>query len=119
MKWRLTGRYLVSVVLIVVIVIFMNIVVVTGLYLNQFAFPHFSFQSKQNNPDLITRSFGKEVILSDSGMTITGEGKELLDRNQAWIQVLDENGQEVYGYHVPRMQGPNIRRWIWFRPTSI
>lgn len=101
MKWRLTGRYLVSVVLIVVIVIFMNIVVVTGLYLNQFAFPHFSFQSKQNNPDLITRSFGKEVILSDSGMTITAEGKELLDRNQAWIQVLDENGQEVYGYHVP------------------
>lgn len=101
MKWRLTGRYLVSVVLIVVIVIFMNIVVVTGLYLNQFAFPHFSFQSKQNNPDLITRSFGKEVILSDSGMTITGEGKELLDRNQAWIQVLDEDGRQVYGYHVP------------------
>ena len=35
MKWKLTGRYLVSVVLIVVIVIIMNIVVVIGLFILQ------------------------------------------------------------------------------------
>lgn len=102
MRWRLTGRYLVSVVISVVIVIFINILVVTGLYLNQFAFPRFAYQTEQNNPDLITRSFGKEITLSDSGMTITGQGKDILDRNQAWIQILDENGRQVYGYHVPK-----------------
>ncbi|WP_055108183.1 sensor histidine kinase [Paenibacillus ihumii] len=101
MKWRLTGRYLASVVLIVVIVIFINILVVTGLYLYQNNSPKYPLYPEDDSVVSLTRSFSKEIIVSESGAAITEEGKETLERNEAWIQILDEDGREVYGYRVP------------------
>lgn len=101
MKWQLTRRYLASVVLIVVIVIFINILVVDGLYNYRLAYPDVFFHNERTSAESITRSFSNEIFLSDSGISITGEGKEVLDRNQAWIQILDGNGKQVYGYDVP------------------
>ncbi|MEK4118538.1 HAMP domain-containing sensor histidine kinase [Paenibacillus sp. FSL W8-0919] len=102
MKWRLTGRYLASVVLIVVIVIFINLFVIIGLYVYQSESPKYPLRHGDHSAEAITRSFGQEIVLSESGMDITGQGKETLERNQAWIQVLDENGNQVYGFRVPR-----------------
>lgn len=102
MKWRLTGRYLISVVLIVVIVIIMNIFVVIGLYVMQMVYPDFPFQSQESSAEAVTRSFGKNIVISSSEISVNQTGKEELRRNQAWIQVLDENGNEVYGYRVPQ-----------------
>ncbi|CAH1191462.1 HAMP domain-containing sensor histidine kinase [Paenibacillus sp. JJ-223] len=101
MKWRLTGRYLASVVLIVVIVIFINILVIIGLYIYQNESPKYPFLQGDNSAEAITRSFGQEIVLSETGMDITGQGKDTLERNQAWIQILDENGNQVYGFRVP------------------
>lgn len=101
MKWRLTGRYLASVVLIVVIVIFINIMVVVGIFIQQSQSPQYPFQEGDASAEAITRSFSQEIVMSESGMTITGQGKEMLERNDAWVQILDENGKEVYGYRVP------------------
>lgn len=101
MKWRLTGRYLTSVVLIVVIVIFMNILVVSGLFLYQNVFTKYPLRYADTSAEGITRSFGQEIMVSESGMDITEQGKKALDLNQAWIQILDENGRQVYGYRVP------------------
>ncbi|MEN1986262.1 sensor histidine kinase [Paenibacillus hubeiensis] len=101
MKWRLTGRYLASVVLIVVMVIFINILVIIGLYIYQNESPKYPFLQGDNSAEAITRSFGQEIVLSETGMDITGQGKDTLERNQAWIQILDENGNQVYGFRVP------------------
>lgn len=101
MKWRLTGRYLVSVVLIVIVVIFINILVVAGLFKYQSVSSQPPFQQDEASAEAITRSFDKEIVLSESGMAISQQGKETLEHNQAWLQILDENGEQVYGYHVP------------------
>lgn len=101
MKWRLTGRYLASVVLIVVIVIFINLLVVAGLFMYQSISPQYPFHQGDASAEAITRSFSKEIVVSESGMDITGQGKETLELNHAWIQILNENGSQVYGYLVP------------------
>ncbi|WP_435920807.1 sensor histidine kinase [Paenibacillus sp. DYY-L-2] len=101
MKWRLTGRYLTSVVLIVVIVIVMNILVISGLFIYQNIFAKNPLRNTDASAETITRSFGHEITVSESGMDITEEGKKTLELNQAWIQILDENGKQVYGYRVP------------------
>lgn len=101
MKWRLTGRYLTSVVLIVVIVIVMNILVIFGLFIYQNIFAKNPLHHTDASAENITRSFGQEITVSESGMDITEEGKKTLELNQAWIQILDENGKQVYGYRVP------------------
>lgn len=101
MKWRLTGRYLASVVLIVVVVIFINIIVVTGLFIYQQVSPQHPFYQDEASAESITRSFSKEIVMSESGMAITVQGQETLERNHAWVQILDGNGNQVYGYRVP------------------
>lgn len=101
MKWRLTGRYLASVVLIVVVVIFINILVATGTFIYQKVFAQHPFYQEEASAEAVTRSFSKEIVISESGMAITGQGKEMLEHNHAWIQILDEDGKQVYGYLVP------------------
>lgn len=101
MKWKLTGRYMASVVLIVVIVIFMNVLLLAGLYTYKSMNSHNPLRNKEISAETLTRSFSEEIVISESEVAITGSGKKTLDRNQAWIQILDETGRQVYGYHVP------------------
>lgn len=101
MKWQLTGRYLATVVLIVIFVILINILVVTGIFLYQRVSTASPFQQGEASAEVITRSFSTEIVQSGSGVALTRQGKETLERNQAWVQILDENGVQVYGYRVP------------------
>lgn len=101
MKWKLTGRYLLSVVLIVVIVIFMNIMVVVGGYIWQFHHKDTLLNNQEASAESMTRSFAKEIIVSPSRVSLTDSGKKELESKQAWIQVLDENGKQLYAYQVP------------------
>lgn len=101
MKWRLTGRYLFSVVLIVIIVIIINIMVVIGLLVLQTNNEDFPFNSGETSAEAISRSFKEHIIISESGVSISDSGKEILKQNQAWLQILDENGREVYRYRAP------------------
>ncbi|MWV44170.1 sensor histidine kinase [Paenibacillus sp. HJL G12] len=102
MKWRLTGSYLISVVLIVVIVIIMNIFVVIGLYTMQMVYKDFPLPSEKTSAESIARSLGQNIVVSPAGISVNDQGKNELQRNQAWVQVLDEDGNEVYGYRVPK-----------------
>lgn len=101
MKWKLTGRYLLSVVLIVVIVIIMNIFVLIGLNIQQMESKGPLLYSQESSAVSFARSFASEIIVSPSGISITDHGKTELQNMQAWIQVLDEDGKVLYGYHVP------------------
>lgn len=101
MKWKLTGRYLVSVVLIVVIVIIMNIVVIIGLFVLQSVNEDFPLLNRQTSAESISRSFQEHIVISESGASISEKGKEILEKNQAWVQILDEDGGEIYRYLAP------------------
>lgn len=101
MKWKLTGRYLVSVVLIVVIVIIMNIVVVIGLFILQSVNEDLPILNRQTSAESISRSFQKHIVITESGASISEKGKEILEKNQAWVQILDEDGGEIYRYLAP------------------
>ncbi|PCL91682.1 sensor histidine kinase [Paenibacillus lautus] len=101
MRWKLTGRYLVSVVLIVVIVIIMNIIVVIGLFVVQSLNEDFLTTGRQTSAEAISRSFREHIVISESGASVSEKGKDILKQNEAWLQVLDEDGREIYRYRAP------------------
>lgn len=101
MRWKLTGRYLVSVVVIVVIVIIMNIIVVIGLFVVQSLNEDFLTNGRQTSAETISRSFEKFIVISESGVSVSEKGKDILKKNEAWLQILDEDGSEVYRYRAP------------------
>ncbi|WP_397539030.1 sensor histidine kinase [Rummeliibacillus pycnus] len=103
MKWKLTGRFLFSVVLIVILVIIINIVTFLTLFIVESAFhiPVFHGE-KTESAESFTRDFKKYITMSNNNPVISDKGKrELIDR-KAWIQILDENGKELYGYRLPK-----------------
>lgn len=101
MRWKLTGRYLVSVVLIVVIVIIMNIIVVIGLFVVQSMDEDFLTNGSQTSAETISRTFEEFIVISESGVSVSEKGKDILKKNEAWLQVLDEDGREIYRYRAP------------------
>ncbi|WP_163102831.1 HAMP domain-containing sensor histidine kinase [Peribacillus alkalitolerans] len=102
MKWRLTGRYLMSVVLVVILVILINIFTILLLLIVQVTLNVPIFQAKESTPaETFTRSFQEHIMASNDEIAISEKGKKELISNKAWIQILDENGKEVYGYRIP------------------
>jgi len=101
MKWKVTGRYLVSVVLVVVLVIFINLFFTLALLIAQSGFDIPIFLKKETPPEQFTREFQNQIKIENGGVTVTEEGKNELLKKKAWIQILDENGKEIMGYLVP------------------
>jgi signal transduction histidine kinase len=102
MKWRLTGRYLLSVVLVVILVIISNIIFLIGLVIVQTTLNVPIFQTKEISAEIFTRRFQDQITVSNNRVTITENGKKELVEKEAWIQILDENGKEAYGYLTPK-----------------
>ncbi|GEL03537.1 sensor histidine kinase [Rummeliibacillus stabekisii] len=101
MKWKLTGRYLFSIVLVVISVIFINLFLGIGLLTAQNSFGVPIFQNHEISPEQFTRNFNKEIITEKHAVTISEEGEKKLTKKNAWIQILNENGTEVYGFRTP------------------
>lgn len=101
MKWKVTGRYLLSVVLVVVLVIFFNLFFSLGLLIAQSGFDIPIFMEREAPPEQFTREFQNQIAVGNDGVTITEEGKSELRKKKAWIQILDEDGKEMMGYLVP------------------
>ncbi|KGR85513.1 sensor histidine kinase [Lysinibacillus odysseyi] len=101
MKWKLTGRYLLSIVLVVVLVIFINLILGVAMLTAQLTFDIPIFQNREISPEQFTRAFQKEIMTDNHGVTISETGQKKLVKKNAWIQILDENGKEVYGFRVP------------------
>ncbi|WP_405097299.1 sensor histidine kinase [Oceanobacillus sp. FSL H7-0719] len=99
MKWNLTARYLLSILSIVFIVIIVNTIILFGLLI---------YQSIQNTDDTenssgenFTRSFSQYLALEDNQLYVTEEGETALDGFGAWLQILDDNGNEISSYQTP------------------
>ena len=98
MKWRLTGRYMVSVIIVTIITVFINLFVFMIWLVLQANSQH----NEENTPETFTRSFEQYVSFSDQGITVNKEGQKALKQQNAWIQILDENGQDVYHAQAPK-----------------
>ncbi|WP_111291120.1 sensor histidine kinase [Bacillus safensis] len=98
MKWRLTGRYMVSVIIVTIITVFINLFV----FMIWLVLQANSQYNEENTPETFTRSFEQYVSFSDQGMTVNKEGQQALKQQNAWIQILDENGQDVYHARAPK-----------------
>ncbi|MGG4454014.1 sensor histidine kinase [Brevibacillus porteri] len=103
MNWRLTGRFLASVVLIVILVVLSNIVllVLSLVVTTQTEWDESAINEKTSSAEAITSRFHEQISIANDQMTITDKGKAELDQNNAWIQILDEDGKQRYGYRLP------------------
>ena len=102
MKWKLTGRYLLSIVLVVALVIFINFIFVLTLFIAQASLDISVFREKKTSPEQFTRQFQNKVIVTDNDhVSITEKGQKELLKKKAWIQILDENGKEVFSFQAP------------------
>lgn len=101
MKWKLTGRYLLSIVLVVVLVIIINLIIGIGMFIAQISFDVPIFQNREISPEQFTRKFHQEIMTNNHEVTISEEGQKKLAERNAWIQILDENGTEVYSFGAP------------------
>lgn len=98
MNWRLTGRYMVSVIIVTIITVFINLFV----FMIWLIFQANSQHEEENTPESFTRSFQQYVTFSNNGISVNKEGQQALKEQNAWIQILDENGQDVYHARAPK-----------------
>ncbi|MEC3841313.1 sensor histidine kinase [Bacillus amyloliquefaciens] len=98
MNWRLTGRYMVSVIIVTIITVFINLFV----FMTWLIFQANSQHEEENTPESFTRSFQQYVTFSNNGISVNKEGQQALKEQNAWIQILDENGQDVYHARAPK-----------------
>ncbi|WP_350300298.1 sensor histidine kinase [Peribacillus frigoritolerans] len=95
MKWKLTRRFLGSVVTIVVIVGIVNTILLLCLL-----FVH--FDTEEESAENFSRSFSQYVELIDDKPMVNEEGLEKLRNNNAWIQFLNDKGEQVAAYYTPQ-----------------
>ncbi|PAQ13575.1 two-component sensor histidine kinase [Bacillaceae bacterium SAOS 7] len=98
MRWRLTGRYLFSILLIVLFVVCINGVMLIGLLVWQ---SHTTAPLFSQPVESFAREFKKYVQIDEGRPTISSAGKAVLQQKNAWIQVLNEQGEEQYTYRAP------------------
>ncbi|MED3712098.1 HAMP domain-containing sensor histidine kinase [Peribacillus frigoritolerans] len=95
MKWKLTRRFLGSVVTIVVIVGIVNTILLLCLL-----FVH--FDTEEESAENFSRSFSQYVELIDDKPKVNEEGLEKLRNTNAWIQFLNDKGEQVAAYYTPQ-----------------
>lgn len=95
MKWKITLRYVVSIICVVMIVTILNIIGIIGVTLS----------NKSNSPKIpetdFTREFSKYIQVEGDKIDLSKDGKKVLEDKDIWIQILDENGDQVYSYNAP------------------
>ncbi|KEQ23476.1 sensor histidine kinase [Paenibacillus tyrfis] len=101
MKWKLTVRYLISVVFVVIFIIFVNLFLTLALFTAQSVLNIPIFQEEEYSPEQFTRQFQEQIVISGDAPTIADAGKEELSSRNAWIQILDETGKELFSYRAP------------------
>lgn len=99
MKWKLTGRYLFSILSIVFIVIIVNTMVLIGLLIYQQQ--QGIDQVESGSAERFTRSFSNYLTLEDEQPTLSAEGVEALESFGAWLQILNQNGEVISSKFAP------------------
>ncbi|KGJ48987.1 hypothetical protein KD33_11445 [Clostridium sp. NCR] len=102
MKIKLTLRYVLSVAIIAVIVVLMNITIISLLVDNQSKNNQSGYGGNEKTMNFV-RDFEKYIDLGkDNKLYINNNGKNLLDKSNSWVQILNEDNREVYSYNKPK-----------------
>lgn len=86
---------------------FLGVIILSTLLILLLSFLslYFFIFSKENvtsdHPPNISLSFSLYIEKKDNNVTISQEGQQLLKDKNAWIQVLDSNGEEIYQIDKP------------------
>ncbi|WP_282936081.1 HAMP domain-containing sensor histidine kinase [Paenibacillus sp. RC67] len=101
MKWKLTVSYLISVVFVVIFIIFINLFITIALFTAQSVLNIPLLQEEEHSPEQFARQFQDQITIFGDELTIAESGKEELNSRNAWIQILDETGKELFRYQAP------------------
>lgn len=100
MKLKLIFRYVLSIAIIVTLVVVANLVLM-------FILMNYPLEANGNSTREIedyVRNFDRYVHLDEKGKVyVDQDGRVSLDEKKLWIQVLDENANEVYSYNKPKI----------------
>lgn len=99
MKWKITLRYLLSVLSIVLIVFVVNTIILFGFLIYQSEYRDTDFD--RNSGEDFTRSFEKYLQLNGDELVVSSTGQEALTQFGAWLQILDLNGNVIDSYQAP------------------
>jgi hypothetical protein len=100
MNWKITGRFIATIVSVAIIVIVINIIGVTLLIFNG-GRNNLATGITDYSPEDFTREFEKYLMEDKDKIFISSDGEKILQKKEAWIQVLDEAGNEVYNFQKP------------------
>lgn len=102
MNLKITGRFMLTVVFITTIVIIINISVGIAFLINGVTNKDDGInQITDSSPEDFTGEFDKYLMINQEGVYIHEDGKEILENEDIWLQVLNEEGNEVYNYNKP------------------
>lgn len=96
MKLRITLKYVVSIICVVMIVTILNISGIMGVVIFNNA------KAPKQEGEVFTRDFNKYINIKNNEIEVDEKGKQLLSKNDMWIQILDEDSKEVYRYNAPK-----------------
>lgn len=131
MKWKLTFSFTVSIVFIVIIVIVTNLAAITLFSFfgaRQSDMDWFFYGTEHTSylkPEEYVRNFSEDIEIVDGKIQITEDGKKSLEKNRAWIQILDRDGKEVYSYQkensIPTKYTPMelIHNYKYANPSTL
>ncbi|WP_274308806.1 sensor histidine kinase [Solibacillus daqui] len=98
MKWKLTNRFLMTIMTIIFIVIIVNLVLLVGLL---YWHSNKSTTNDSVNDEVFTRDFKQYISTEQNVPNVNDVGLSLLTAHNAWIQILDTNGSVVTSYFAP------------------
>lgn len=99
MKWKLTLRYLLSLLIVVGIVLIANTLILLWL-LYSTASTGLEDLPEQSGEDF-TRAFVQHLDMNEQSPTVTAQGLDALTASNRFIQILDANGHVVYEANTP------------------
>ncbi|AUN15021.1 HAMP domain-containing sensor histidine kinase [Paraclostridium sordellii] len=96
MKLRITLKYVVSIICVVMIVTILNISGIIGVVIFN------NSKTPKQEGEVFTRDFNRYINIKNNEIEVNEKGKQLLRKNDMWIQILDEDSKEVYRYNAPK-----------------
>lgn len=99
-KWKVTGNFVITIVAVVMLVVIINILTIFGVYIFN-TVSHKNTITLKNSPETFVRNFEKYMYDDNGILALSEEGYELLQESGAWIQVLNDYGEEIININSP------------------
>lgn len=99
-KWKVTGNFVITIVAVVMLVVIINILTIFGVYIFN-TVSHKNTITLKNSPETFVRNFEKYMYDDNGILALSEEGYELLQESGAWIQVLNDYGEEISNINSP------------------